>query len=223
MPSVVPDASDAVTDAALIRSARAGDVDAFNVIVLRHQSRIYNLAYRLLGDPDAAADAAQDTFIAAFRKIDQFRELPGSSSTPGESNDPANSFRAWLSRIATNRCYDELRRRQRHPESSLDEPIAEVRLISSIESPEGAVQHAELNRAIQDCLDALPIDQRTVIVLCDIQDFDYQAITVITQQALGTVKSRIARARGRLRECLSGYLRDDAELFPNGIRSSDRP
>ena len=198
---------------ALIRSARAGDVESFNVLVLRHQSRIYNLCYRIVGDPDSAADAAQDTFIAAFQKLAQFTDQSDDRLT-----EPGSRFRAWLSRIATNRCYDELRRRQRHPHRSLDDPNAGMHLISPIESPEAAVQRADLSRAIQGCLDALPVDQRTVIVLCDIQDFDYQAIAVITGQALGTVKSRIARARNRLRDCLSGAT----ELFSDLVRRSDR-
>ena len=186
-------------EAALIRAARQGKVEAFNVLVLRYQTAIYNLAYRVLGDSDLAADATQETFIAAFRSLAQFRD---------------GSFRAWLSRIATNVCYDELRRRQRRPAVSLDQPEVEVKLVSKTESPESAAQRAELNRAIQDCLDALPAEQRAVVTLCDVQEFDYAEVATITGQPLGTVKSRLSRARLRLRDCLHAV----AELLPDSYR-----
>jgi RNA polymerase sigma factor (sigma-70 family) len=199
--TAVPGLSDAAPtnatdEMALIRAARQGSVESFNTLVLTYQTGIYNLAYRLTGDPDAAADATQEAFISAYRNLTQFHD---------------GSFRAWLSRIATNACYDELRRRQRRPTVSLDDPAAAVRWASAAESPESAVQRAELNRAIQDCLAGLPDDQRAVVVLCDVQGFDYQEIATITGQALGTVKSRLSRARGRLRDCLSAVR----ELLPD--------
>lgn len=194
-------AANAAHEAVLIRAARQGDVEAFNALVLTYQTGIYNLAYRLTGDPDAAADAAQETFINAFRNLTQFHD---------------GSFRAWLNRIATNACYDELRRRQRRPTVSLDDPTHEIRWASTAESPESAAQRAELNRAIQNCLSGLPDDQRTVVVLCDVQGFDYQEIAAITGQALGTVKSRLSRARGRLRDCLNAVR----ELLPDSHRSN---
>jgi RNA polymerase sigma-70 factor (ECF subfamily) len=195
-------------EAALVRAARDGQVEAFNALVLTYQSAIYNLAYRLIGDAAAAADATQESFMAAFRHLPQFRD----------GHD--GSFRAWLYRIATNACYDELRRHKRRPSVSLDLPEIEARLVSPGELPEAAAQRVELNRAIQDCLDALPEDQRTVIVLCDVQEFDYQQIATITAQALGTVKSRINRARGRLRDCLS--LDAVRELLPDSYRPNSK-
>ena len=191
-------------EARLVNAARDGQVDAFNTLVLAYQSAIYNLAYRLTGDTAMAADATQEAFIAAFRHLPQFRD----------GHD--GSFRAWLYRIATNVCYDELRRLKRRPSVSLDQPEIEARLASPGEPPEVAAQRTELNRAIQDCLDALPDDQRTAVILCDVQEFDYQQIAIITAQALGTVKSRINRARGRLRECLS--LEAVRELLPDSYR-----
>jgi len=200
----VPGLADSVpigsaNEAALIHAARQGGVEAFNALVLIYQTGIYNLAYRIIGDPAAAADATQEAFISAYRNLAQFRD---------------GSFRAWLSRIATNACYDELRRRQRRPTVSLDDPALEIHWASTAETPEGAAQRAELNRAIQDCLSGLPEDQRTVVILCDVQGFDYQEIATITGQALGTVKSRLSRARGRLRDCLSAVR----ELFPDSHR-----
>ncbi len=184
---------------ALIQAARQGKVEAFNTLVLHYQGAIYNLAYRVMGDPDSAADATQEAFIAAFRRLTQFRD---------------GSFRAWLSRIAVNACYDEMRRRQRRPAISIDQIEVGAHLISPLESPEGAAQRAELSRAIQDCLEALPVDQRAVVTLCDVQEFDYSQVAAITGQALGTVKSRLSRARARLRDCLSAVR----ELLPDSYR-----
>lgn len=191
-------------EAGLIAAAREGQVEAFNTLVRRYQSPLYNLAYRLLGDTEAAADATQEAFIAAFQHLAQFQA----------GHD--GSFRAWLYRIATNACYDALRRNKRRPTVSLDQADLEARLVSTADPPEVATQRLALNRAIQACLDALPDDQRTVIVLCDVQEFDYQQIATITAQALGTVKSRINRARARLRDCLN--LDAVRELLPDSYR-----
>lgn len=196
---------------ALIEAARRGDVDAFNRLVLLHQDAAFNLAYRIMGEPDIAADATQDAFIAAFRKLHQFR---------GER------LRPWLMRIVTNACYDELRRRRRHPATSLDdlpetEPASESPLHTAPENPEVQAQQRELSRAIQDCISALPDDQRVIAVLSDIEGYHYQEIVSITGLALGTVKSRLSRARGRLRDC----LRAVQELLPAEYRqiSSEQP
>lgn len=184
---------------ALIREARQGKVESFNALVLAYQTRVYNLAYRLMGETEPAADAAQEAFIAAYKNLHQFRE---------------GSFAAWLMRIATNVCYDELRRLKRRPTLSLDEPEDEIRWVSAAESPESAAQRSELNRAIQSCLDDLPAEQRAVAVLCDVQGYDYQQIADITRASLGTVKSRLSRARQRLRDC----LRAAEELLPDVYR-----
>ena len=110
---------------------------AENTLVLFYQLAIYNLAYRLTGDTAMAADATQEAFIAAFRHLPQFRD------------EHDGSFRAWLYRIATNTCLDELRRRKRRPSMSLDLPEVEARLASPGELPEAFAQRIELNRAIQ--------------------------------------------------------------------------
>jgi RNA polymerase sigma-70 factor (ECF subfamily) len=193
---------------ALIREAQGGDLDSFNGLVLAYQSQVYNLAYRILGETDSAADATQEAFISAFRNLRGYR---------------GGSFRGWLLRIVTNACYDELRRRKRRPEASLDaltdaesgpDEEAEVSLVAQHEPPEAAAERAELGRAIQDCLDRLPAEFRVVAVLADIQGFDYQEIAVALDKPLGTVKSRLARARLRLRECLER----SRELLPSAFR-----
>lgn len=180
----------------LIRAARRGDLDAFNQLVVAYQQRVYNLAYRLMGESTAAADATQDAFIRAWNELHTFKE---------------GSFVAWLLRITTNLCYDELRRLKRRPVTSLDTPDGEIRFVSQIENPEQAAQRSELNRAIQNCLDELPEDQRTATVLCDVQGYDYQAIAEVMNIPIGTVRSRLSRARTRLRDCLSAWR----ELLPD--------
>ncbi len=192
----------------LIREARRGDLEAFNQLVLRYQDRVYNLAWRILGDADEAADVTQETFITAFRKLGGFR---------------GGSFKAWLLRIAANRCYDELRRRQRRPTVSLeageeDPDNAPQRwLADAAPSPEAQTAARQLDAIIQRCLDALPEPFRLVAVLVDVEGLPYKQAARILQKPLGTIRSRLARARARLRDCLSRWR----ELFPDEFRLLD--
>lgn len=189
---------------ALIRQAQHGDLEAFNQLVLEYQGLAFNVARRIMGESDSAADATQEAFISAFRAIRRFR---------------GGSFRAWLMRIVTNACYDELRRRSRRPSSSMDEMEEQgvtLQLRDPAESPEQAAQRAELAQAIEDCVAQLPQEFRTVAVLVDVHGFDYQEAATAIGKPLGTVKSRLARARGRLRDCLSAVR----ELLPGSIRLS---
>ena len=192
-------------EAALIQHAKQGDLDAFNRLVLEYQSLAYNVAYRIMGEPGGAADATQEAFISAFKGIRRFR---------------GGSFRSWLLLIVTNACYDELRRQKRRPATSLEalpgepEPADDSPLVTRPESPESAAERAELNQAIQDCLTDLPDDFRTVAVLVDVHQLDYQEVAESIGKPLGTVKSRLARARARMRDCLQGY----AELLPTAFR-----
>jgi len=191
----------------LIQEAAYGSVESFNTLVLTYQSSAYNLAYRLMGDADSAADATQEAFIAAFKSLNQYH---------------GGSFKAWLMRIVTNQCYDELRRRKRRPAVSIedfsgDSPDGDhlPRLVSDPdETPEALMMRGALNRAIQDCLDALPHAYRLVAVLADVQEYDYREIADIARVSLGTVKSRLSRARQRLRDCLQGAR----ELLPTQYR-----
>ncbi|MFQ3674317.1 MAG: sigma-70 family RNA polymerase sigma factor, partial [Aggregatilineales bacterium] len=178
-------------DAAAVERAREGDLEAFNELVLRHQDAAFNVAYRLLGDPDTAADMTQEALIAAYRKLDTYH---------------GGSVRAWLLRIVSNRCLDELRRVKRHRTDYLDDLTPDsddgAPIPSTLPTPEQTVQQNELHRAIQDCIDALGADQRAVLVLCDVQGLSYQEIAESTQTNIGTVKSRLARARVAMRACL---------------------
>jgi RNA polymerase sigma-70 factor (ECF subfamily) len=191
-------------EAALIHAAQRGDVNSYNTLVLNYQTQAYNVAYRIMGEPDSAADATQEAFISAYRAIRSFR---------------GGSFKAWLLRIVTNACYDEIRRRKRRPDASLDalyleDEAADASLVTHSENPESYAQRMDLQAAIMTCLQGLTDEQRTVSVLSDIEGMSYEEIAQVVGTALGTVKSRLSRARSSLRDCLQGY----GELLPASYR-----
>ena len=191
---------------ALIREAQGGSLDAFNSLVLSYQDAVFNTALRILGDDEQAADASQEAFISAFRNITTYR---------------GGSFKAWLLRTVTNACYDELRRQKRRPTIALepetedgDEMDTPRWLADPGMSPEQQTEAEEVQHAIQHCLDGLPTEFRVVVVLADIQGLDYVEVAASMRVPLGTIKSRLARARLRLRECLQGFV----ELLPQSFR-----
>ncbi|MBE0409395.1 MAG: sigma-70 family RNA polymerase sigma factor [Anaerolineales bacterium] len=193
-------------ETALIASAQEGDLDSFNRLVLAYQDMVFTQAVRLLNDDQAADDAAQEAFISAFKSIRKYR---------------GGSFRAWLLRIVTNACYDELRRRKRRPTTPLeplddsgDEIESPGWIADPGETPEEEIERAELGSALQSCIDKLPTEFKTVLYLIDVQGMDYQEVSVVINRPLGTVKSRLARGRLRLRDCLQGYR----ELLPLKFR-----
>ena len=193
-------------ETALISSAQRGDLDAFNTLVLAYQDMLFSTALRILGDDEQAADATQDAFLSAFRSINSYR---------------GGSFKAWLLRTVTNTCYDELRRQKRRPTTPLEpdaddgEEMDTPRWLADPGlTPEQSTEAVELEHAIQHCLDNLPMEFRTVVVMADLQGLDYSEVAVAVRAPLGTIKSRLARARLRLRECLQGF----AELLPSSFR-----
>lgn len=192
---------------ALIQQAQNGDVQAYNRLVLHYQQLVYNVTYRIMGEPQSAEDATQDAFISAYNALNKFR---------------GGSFKAWLLRIATNTCYDELRRYKRRPQSSIDELTDDNEAMAFMrdpqDSPEAHQQKVDLVRGIEECLQGLPEDQRITAVLGDVEGYDYSEIAEITSVSLGTVKSRLSRARSKLRDCLQGL----GELLPPDYRFDDR-
>jgi RNA polymerase sigma-70 factor (ECF subfamily) len=194
---------------ALIGLARDGDLNAFNHLVLEYQNMAFNLAARMLGDDDAAEDVTQTAFLSAYRSLDSFR---------------GGSFRAWVMRMVSNACYDELRRRKRRPTISL-EPVNEddeeiespAWLADDAPSPENQLEQAELDQALQTCLQGLPEEFRAVVLMVDVEGLDYQEVSQATGKPLGTVKSRLARARLKMRDCLRQYW----ELLPSVFRLDD--
>jgi len=188
----------------LLARARQGDLDAFNLLVEHYQTAVYNLCLRVLGAPQAAEDAAQEAFIAAYRNLGGFRD---------------GVFRSWLYRIASNACYDELRRRKSRPAVSLDEPRGDERhhVDPAAPSPplEERAEQLEMHAALNRALAALPDDQRLAVVLCDVHRLDYQEIADVMRCSLGTVKSRINRGRLRLRALVAEHA---GELLPDRFR-----
>ena len=192
-----------MNEKALITDAQNGSLDAFNTLVLHYQDSVFNTALRILGDEDQAADASQDAFISAFKSISSFR---------------GGSFKAWLMRTVTNACYDELRRRKRRPTTPLEPDTEDGEEMDSPRwladpnmTPDQQAEADEVEHAIQHCLDNLPLEFKTVVVMADIQGMDYTEVAASVHVPLGTIKSRLARARLRLRECLQGF----AELLPS--------
>ena len=192
---------------ALVNDALHGNVDAFNRLVLEYQDLAFNVAYRMLMDDDLAADVVQNAFLSAYRNLRAYR---------------GGSFKAWVLRMVTNGCYDELRRQKRRPTVPLEpsnlldgeEMESADWLASDDPEPEDAFDQAELEHALEHCLKSLPPDFRAVVVLTDVQGMDYSEVAKTVRVPLGTVKSRLARARLRLRDCLQQFQ----ELLPTQFR-----
>jgi RNA polymerase sigma-70 factor (ECF subfamily) len=189
----------------LIQSARLGDLDSFNRLVLTYQDLVYHHSYSILSEREAAEDITQVVFLRAFQAMQRFR---------------GGSLRAWLLRIATNACYDELRR-QKHIPTRLatmeadDDPETDPleRVASNEPSTEEHVEQVELRLAIQRGLAELPVEYRSVAVLVDVLGFDYAEAAASLGIPQGTVKSRLSRARQGLRRRL---LRSP-ELLPGSL------
>jgi RNA polymerase sigma-70 factor (ECF subfamily) len=178
-----------------IEQAAQGDLEAFNRLVLMYQDMAYNHAYALLGDPALSEDAVQESFLKAFQNIGSLR---------------GGSLRPWLLKIVTNSAYDLLRRAHRHPTSPLfpaDDDGEEVESPAWIADPNASVQETveqrEQSERLYKLLDELPPVYRSVLTLIDIQELDYAEAAQILNVPLGTVKSRLARARLQMKEKLS--------------------
>ena len=191
---------------ALISDAQGGNLDAFNTLILHYQDGVFNVALRIMGDEDSASDAAQEAFISAFKNISSYR---------------GGSFKGWMMRIVTNACYDELRRKKRRPTTPLEpdtddgEEMDSPRWLADPNmTPSQQAEADELEHAIQHCINDLPLEFKTVVVMADIQGMDYTEVAATIRAPLGTIKSRLARARLRLRECLQGF----EELLPASYR-----
>jgi RNA polymerase sigma-70 factor (ECF subfamily) len=194
---------------ALIQDALDGNLDAFNTLVLHYQDMAYNVAYRIMGEHGAADDATQEAFISAYQKLEQYR---------------GGSFKAWLLRIVTNNCYDELRRRQRQPVAPLKPELPDGETLENPywiknedATPEEQSEQAELQAAIQNCINQLDRKFKLILVLVDVQGLDYQTAAEAAGTPVGTVKSRLARARERVQDCLHGFW----ELLPEVFRHRD--
>lgn len=185
----------------LVERIQQGNLSAFNSIVERYQSLVYNVSARILGDQFAAEDVAQETFISAHRAIGGFR---------------GGSLRAWLLRIASNLSYDTIRSKKRRPDASLEESMENPNFAvpSKDPGPEQLAIQNELQGKIQGVIMGLPTDQRAVLVLIDVQGMSYDETAEIIGKSIGTVRSRLSRARARVRDALMQHR----ELLPERFR-----
>jgi len=184
----------------LLTMAMGGDVDAFNRLVVIHQNAVYGFAMSLTRQHALADDVTQETFISAFRSISKMR---------------GGNFRAWLLRIARNKAYDHFRRQNRRRESSVDEEDAPflATLTDDNPSPHAVAVNSELREALEHCVGGLSDEHREVIVLIDVQGESYDDASAVCGVNIGTVKSRLNRARRRVRDCLKGF----PGLLPSGM------
>jgi len=195
-----------MNESILINSAQNGDLDAFNELALKYQDMMYRIALRTLNDEPSADDATQNAMIQAFRNIKSFR---------------GGSFRSWLARVTVNASYDEMRRWRRQPSVSLEQVNGEGDEIESLPwmvdlsaGPEEQIDSVELRDAIQHCVKALIPDYRLVVILVDVEGMSYEEAARIARIPVGTVKSRLARARMQLRKTLQSHQ----NLLPTAYR-----
>jgi RNA polymerase sigma-70 factor (ECF subfamily) len=190
----------------LIKAAQRGDLEAFNLLILRYQNLLFGIALRLLNDEDAAADAVQEALISAFRRFDTFR---------------GDSLRSWLARVVVNACYDEIRKKRRQHSVPLEQFNAEgdeietsYWLVDPQADPEVQYESSELESAIQKSLNKLPAIYRLVLVLVDVEGLSYEEAARAAGVPVGTVKSRLARARLQMQKS----LQIAGELLPASYR-----
>ena len=207
-----------MNESELIQAARGGDEAAFEQLVRLHEKKIYNLCLRMCGSSEDAAEAAQDTFLALWRGLEGFREDAAEAAQDtflalwrgleGFREDAALS--TWLYRLASNACIDLLRRNKRTVDGvSLDDEDVHLEVCDRAPTPEEHVEGRETQRLVREGLAALPEDYRRVLVLRELHQLSYAEICEVTELELGTVKSRINRARLLLRN----YLAADGNFF----------
>jgi RNA polymerase sigma-70 factor (ECF subfamily) len=181
----------------LVEGAQRGDMDSFNQLVLKYQDMMYRISLRILNNEASADDATQNAMIQAYRNIRSFR---------------GGSFRSWLARVTVNASYDEMRRWRRQASMSFEQVNQEGDEIESLPwmmdpsaGPEERYDSVELRDALQHCVKALTPDYRLVVVLVDVEGMSYEEVARAANIPVGTVKSRLARARGQLRKSLQSY------------------
>lgn len=196
---------------ALIDNCRRGNLQAFEALVALYEKRAFNLALRMTGSMEDAQDITQEAFIKVYTGLRQFR---------GDA-----AFSTWLFRIVSNMCLDELRKRRRRAALSIDEPIPQPdgeisRQLADLRAdPQDAVEGNDLKRLVQQAILQLSADHRLIVVLRDLQGFSYEEIAGMLECSLGTVKSRLSRARTALRRALEEqelFHRDDVKSGARG-------
>jgi len=185
----------------LLELAKKGDIDAFEKLIEKYEKKVFNIALKLLGDYDDASETAQEVFLKIFRSLAGFKEQ--------------SSFSTWIYRITTNVCFDVLRKRKNNNVVYIDEIIENEdegmkrQIPQKGDSVEDIVEKKEIKEILNEAIQNLSEEHRTVLVLRDIQGFSYEDISEILNCPEGTVKSRLNRARKALKE----ILKDKKELF----------
>jgi RNA polymerase sigma factor (sigma-70 family) len=199
---MIPSKGTSPDDRDLVGRARRGDQEAFSQLIVQYQVPLYNMALRMVGGPDDAADITQEAFLRAWEKIRTLRDAP---------------FKSWLFQIAANLCYDFFRRGRRYGVMPEDEqPRNVVGLGIATPDPQERAEANERNALVRESISALEHDMRVAIILRDVNGMAYEEIAAVLRVPLGTVKSRIARARAQVQERLQqhpdifGARREDA-------------
>lgn len=197
-----------MTEQELIHAASQGDEIAFGELVRMYEKKAYHLALRMCGNAEDAGDVAQDAFLAAWRGLPSFR---------GESG-----FSTWLYRLVSNAAIDHLRR-TRHQRTliSLDDDEVNLDAVDESPSPHESAEHQDLREAVAQGLQELSLDHRTILVMREVQELSYEEISHILSLDMGTVKSRISRARNSLRKILlkRGNL---SEYLPSNVTNPSK-
>ena len=185
-------ASESISDAACVRRLQRGDVNAFEILVRRHEKAIFNLVYRMLGDYDDAAETSQEVFLSAYRAIGQFR---------GDAN-----FSTWIYRIALNHAITRRKNTSLRQKRFVSIDGTDMTDDAQI-GPAETLEKKELRERVQRALNELDPEDATVILLRDLQDIPYEDIARVLKIPVGTVKSRLHRARQALKARLAAYFR----------------
>ena len=190
--------AEGIGDAECVRRVQQGDTDSFEILVRRHEKAVFNLIYRLLGNYDEALEIAQEVFLSAFKSIHQFR---------GEAN-----FSTWLYRIGLN--HASTRRKGLHSSQQRYVPLDGTEVIADgALDPVKNVEHKEIQQRVQQALDSLDPEDARIILLRDLQDVPYEDVAEILDIPVGTVKSRLHRARQALKISLAPYFHADRKLL----------
>jgi RNA polymerase sigma-70 factor (ECF subfamily) len=178
----------------LIKKAKQGNIAAFEKLIISHERRIYNIAYRMFNNEEDAKDITQEVFLKVYKNIDKF--------------DENSKISTWIHRICVNTCIDEIRKRKGKETFSMDESIisdetsTQKQYINDALTPEEVLITKEEIKDIKKAIASLPEKHKTIIILRDIQNLSYSEIADITESSLGTVKSRLARARLQLKNII---------------------
>jgi RNA polymerase sigma-70 factor, ECF subfamily len=186
-----------IGDAECVKRVQRGDTESFEILVRRHQNTTFNLIYRFLGDYDEATDTAQEVFLSVYKSIQQFR---------GDA-----TFSTWLYRIAFNHAST----RRKSLNSKLQRQVAledDAVLVDCGDNPETSAERKEIQQRVQQALNSLDGDDAQIILLRDLQDVSYEDIAQTLDVPIGTVKSRLHRARQALRTSLAPYFTCDRKV-----------